>query len=104
MIEPHSTSIVQNDKEEIKMPLENRAKGNSPLETIKQKAQPYFERGYYAVIEKHTLRNFDEAADIIKSDLLEHGFSEWWSESLACVFARSYIAGIAAATCLEVSA
>ena len=86
------------------MPLENRSKGNSLMETIKQKSHPYFERGYYAVIEGRTLRTFEEAADIIKSKLLEHGFDEWWSESLACVFSRSYIAGIKAATCLGVSA
>lgn len=86
------------------MPLENRSKGNSLMETIKQKSHPYFERGYYAVIEGHTLRTFEEAVDIIKSKLLEYGFDELWAEGLACTFARSYIAGIKAATCLEVSA
>ena len=71
---------------------------DSLLENIKRKGQPYFERGYNAVIDDRPLRTFNEAADIIKPKLLECVSNEQWAEALACVFARCYIAGIVAAT------
>lgn len=77
--------------------LEIQAKDDRLLETIKRKAQPYFQRGMDAVIEQRPLRTFEEAADLIKSKLLEYGLDEWWAEAMACTFARSYIAGIVAA-------
>lgn len=96
--------------------LEIQSGDDRLLVIIKQKGQPYFERGMDAVIEQRPLRTFEEAVDIIKPKLLEHGLDEWWAESLACVFARYYIAGIVAAArlvapdlvalfepCLEVS-
>ena len=77
--------------------LEIQSGDDRLLETIKRKAQPYFQRGMDAVIEQRPLRTFEEAADIIKPKLLEHGLDEWWAEAMACTFARSYIAGIVAA-------
>ncbi len=67
------------------------------MEALKKKAQPYFQRGIDAVIEQRPLRTFEEAADIIKARFLEHGIAEEIAEPFACVFARSYIAGIVAA-------
>lgn len=77
--------------------LQIQAKDDRLMETIKRKSKPYFERGMTAVIEKRPLRTFEEAVDNIKPKLLKHGLDEWWAEGLACVFARSYIAGIVAA-------
>lgn len=68
------------------------------METIKKNAQPYFERGYNAVMKQCQIRTFDETIDIIKHHALEYGFEEWWAECLACVFARSYMAGVVAAS------
>ena len=79
------------------MSLEIQAKDDRLQEIIKKKSQPYFERGMDAVIKQRPLRTFEEAADIIKPKLLEHGLDEWWAEAMACTFARSYIAGIVAA-------
>lgn len=67
------------------------------METVKRKAQPYFERGYNTVIEQRQIHSFDEAADIIKPKLLDHGLGEDLAEGFACVFARSYISGVVAA-------
>lgn len=67
------------------------------METLKRKADPYFQRGYTAVIEERQIRTLDEAADIIKARFLEHGIAEECAEPFACVFARSYIAGVVAA-------
>lgn len=67
------------------------------METLKRKAEPYFQRGYTAVIERRHIRSFDEAAGIIKARFLEHGIAEELAEPFACVFARSYIAGVIAA-------
>lgn len=68
------------------------------MEIIKQKALPYYQRGYSAVVEQRPLRTLGEATDIIKVKLLEGGLDEYWAERLAGVFARSYIAGTVAAT------
>lgn len=70
---------------------------NDFMEALKKKAQPYFQRGYDAVIKQRPLRTFDEAADIIKARFLEHGIDETWAEPFTCVFARCYIAGVVAA-------
>lgn len=77
--------------------LQIQAKDDRLMETTKRKAQPYFQRGMDAVIEQRPLRTFEEAVDIIKPKLLEHGFDEDFAEGFACTFARSYIAGIVAA-------
>jgi hypothetical protein len=68
------------------------------MEIIKQKALPYYQRGYSAVVEQRPLRALGEAAEIIKTRLLQHGLDEYWAEGLAGFFARSYIAGTVAAT------
>lgn len=88
---------VNKNLEEYTLFLEIQSQDENLTEIIKRKAQPYFERGYNAVIEGRTLRTFGEAADIIKPKLLEYVSIEWWAEALACTFARSYIAGIVAA-------
>lgn len=72
--------------------------GSSRLKgAIERNAQPYFERGYNAVIEQRPLRSFEESVDIIKPKLLEHGLDEYLAEGFACIFAWAYIAGIVAA-------
>lgn len=79
------------------MLLEIQSQDDCLLEIIKKKSQPYFERGMDAVIEGHPRRTFDDAVDIIKPKLLEHGLDEDFAEAFAYTFARSYIAGIVAA-------
>ncbi len=72
--------------------------GDRFMEIIKQKARPYIRRGIDDVIKGRQLWTFDEAADTTKTHLLKHGLCEVLAEHLACVFARSYRAGVIAAT------
>lgn len=67
------------------------------MELINEKATPYFQRGYRAVMEKRNVRTLDEAASIIKANFTAAGIDPSWGEPFANAFAQAYIAGVEAA-------
>ena len=69
---------------------------NDFMKAVKRQAQSYFQRGMAAAAKNQKIRTFDELADIIEVHLLKNGLDELWAETLALVFARSYMGGIAA--------